>query len=582
MLVLLIITQFLAYQKFLFHQSIEQKRLEITAFTTKNHIKEYLYQSLTVTQALKFILENNGEPKDFEPIGKLLLNINKNLQAVQIVKDSIITHVYPLQGNENVLGYNILKDEKTKLEAFKAIERGMYFAGPFELKQGGKGIVGRVPIMLDGKFDGFAAVVIKLDDLLKVAGIYPSLDPDFVFQLSKINPVSGQKEFFIKQDSKIDFSQGKQTQILIEEGDWTLHVKVKDPISILMVVPFICLGLLFSFTGGYLAWYISRQPYKLNKLVNEKTAMLQAKDKLLEDTQRTAMVGSWEADLKNDQFRWTEVIAEILEVDPTFEPKIDTIIDFFKKGKSRDKLVLVINETIKSGKPFDLELLLITAKKSERWVRITGSAELDGHNCLRIFGTMQDIHTRKYAEEERKDILQSITDGFIAIDGHWNVTYWNYAATEIFDLNSDKAIGRNFRNIVIEKMNDEILEECLLAMENHEVRSCEKYIENLGIWAEISVYPKRHGLSFVLKDVSEHHYQVRAIEDQNMRLKEIAWTQSHVVRAPLAKLMGLVELLKSAPDSERNLIINFILKTADELDQIVRDISSKTDQIKLN
>jgi hypothetical protein len=32
---------------------------------------------------------------------------------------------------------------------------------------------------------------------------------------------------------------------------------------------------------------------------------------------------------------------------------------------------------------------------------------------------------------------------------------------------------------------------------------------------------------------------VRAIEEQNLKLREITWIQSHVVRAPLSRILGL-------------------------------------------
>jgi hypothetical protein len=35
-----------------------------------------------------------------------------------------------------------------------------------------------------------------------------------------------------------------------------------------------------------------------------------------------------------------------------------------------------------------------------------------------------------------------------------------------------------------------------------------------------------------------------AIEKQNKKLKEIAWAQSHIVRAPLARMLGIVNLIK--------------------------------------
>lgn len=64
----------------------------------------------------------------------------------------------------------------------------------------------------------------------------------------------------------------------------------------------------------------------------------------------------------------------------------------------------------------------------------------------------------------------------------------------------------------------------------------------------------------------------------NEALRKIAWTQSHIVRAPLARLMGLVALLDPSDDSiefDRNEILQHIQNSADELDGIIRDITNK-------
>ncbi|MCG9881093.1 MAG: response regulator [Bacteroidia bacterium] len=74
------------------------------------------------------------------------------------------------------------------------------------------------------------------------------------------------------------------------------------------------------------------------------------------------------------------------------------------------------------------------------------------------------------------------------------------------------------------------------------------------------------------------------IKKQNEQLKEIAWIQSHVVRAPLARLMGLVELLQLNETSDelgKDEIVDFISKSAEELDGIIRDITLKAHHSKI-
>jgi len=79
-------------------------------------------------------------------------------------------------------------------------------------------------------------------------------------------------------------------------------------------------------------------------------------------------------------------------------------------------------------------------------------------------------------------------------------------------------------------------------------------------------------------DITERLHYVSAIEDQNKRFKAIAWMQSHVMRAPVARIMSLIDLISNHQntETEREELLNYILQSAHELDKIVKDISEQT------
>lgn len=85
-------------------------------------------------------------------------------------------------------------------------------------------------------------------------------------------------------------------------------------------------------------------------------------------------------------------------------------------------------------------------------------------------------------------------------------------------------------------------------------------------------------------DVTLKKAYIETIEEQNKRLKEIAWIQSHVVRAPLARLMGLVSLLEIeliGLSNDKKELLDHVLVSASELDEVIKDINSKTRKIDL-
>lgn len=86
-----------------------------------------------------------------------------------------------------------------------------------------------------------------------------------------------------------------------------------------------------------------------------------------------------------------------------------------------------------------------------------------------------------------------------------------------------------------------------------------------------------------MQDISEIQNYIQTIEDHNSRLKDIAWTQSHVVRAPLARIMGLIDLLQNYPEiEEQSQLLEHIIHSAKEMDEIIRSITNKTENVTIS
>jgi PAS domain S-box-containing protein len=78
----------------------------------------------------------------------------------------------------------------------------------------------------------------------------------------------------------------------------------------------------------------------------------------------------------------------------------------------------------------------------------------------------------------------------------------------------------------------------------------------------------------VVKDISQITNTIRELQQQNKQLKEIAWSQSHLVRAPLSRLLGLTQVFKKGilKKEEEKEFLNHIHQTAMELDKVITNI----------
>jgi len=94
-------------------------------------------------------------------------------------------------------------------------------------------------------------------------------------------------------------------------------------------------------------------------------------------------------------------------------------------------------------------------------------------------------------------------------------------------------------------------------------------------------YKDRDARIVLANDITDRLKHTHTIERQNSKLKEISWIQSHVVRAPIARLMSLVQLIELEKDNNETSkeLLGYVLESAYELDNIVRDISDRAEQI---
>lgn len=97
----------------------------------------------------------------------------ETIQSVQVAPDAVLEYVYPLEGNEEAVGLDLLDDPDRRAILVPAIETGRTVVqGPVELVQGGLGLLVRKPIYNDdGTFYGFAAILLNWDRVVETSGI---------------------------------------------------------------------------------------------------------------------------------------------------------------------------------------------------------------------------------------------------------------------------------------------------------------------------------------------------------------------------------------------------------------------------
>jgi PAS domain S-box-containing protein len=121
---------------------------------------------------------------------------------------------------------------------------------------------------------------------------------------------------------------------------------------------------------------------------------------LFESMSQQAVIGAWELDLLAQKVYWSPMTKIIHEVPTDFEPDLATSIEFYKEGLSRDTISRLVADATQNGTSWTEELQLITAKGNEIWVNATGQGEFEKGQCVRLYGSFQDIQERKRGQQE--------------------------------------------------------------------------------------------------------------------------------------------------------------------------------------
>ena len=169
---------------------------------------------------------------------------------------------------------------------------------------------------------------------------------------------------------------------------------------------------------------------------------------LLQKAETVAKIGGWEVDLQKNSLYWTKTTKDIHEVPEDFVPDLAQGINFYKEGFHRDKITELVSAAIEKGKPWDTELIIITQKGNEVWVRAIGEPEMLDNKVIRIIGTFQDIDERKKIELAHKEIserlklaTQTSQIGIWEYDLIENELIWDNAMYNIFGVDENQFAG---------------------------------------------------------------------------------------------------------------------------------------------
>jgi diguanylate cyclase (GGDEF)-like protein len=239
--------------------NVVKLRIEQQIFEKTHRISEVISKLLYKTQALSaMIVQGNGGMDSFDIIAPTLVD-DPAIQNVILAPDGIVAKVFPLAGNERIIGWNYFSDGAGNLEAIAARDLGeLVLGGPIEIVQGGIAIFGRLPVFIDTpdedhKFWGLVSVTLKLQQVLDYAELEIFSSYGYSYELWRISPDTNERQVI---QSSYGYTRPNfnflEKPVQIFNAEWYLRVSpilmwYSYPENIALVIAGFCISLIVLF-----------------------------------------------------------------------------------------------------------------------------------------------------------------------------------------------------------------------------------------------------------------------------------------------------------------------------------------------
>lgn len=254
-------------------------------------------------------------------------------------------------------------------------------------------------------------------------------------------------------------------------------------------------------------------------------------------------------------------------------------------------------EQLQYGRRVELEPFRIVDHQREvRWVETILTDLRDDEAVRGIIANARDVTHRISSEFENREMLERYNVVAKATsDAIWDCNLqteqinWNHGIKNVFGYDHHSSTTYTWWRDHVHPDDLQRINDILVAnMKSGEARWKSKY----RFRCEDGTYKFVFDRGFLLfdddgnavrmigamQDITEQMNYIQKIEEHNSRLKDIAWTQTHLVRGPLARIMGISSLLKlqqDDPDS-RDQLLDYLEISASELDQVIKTIIEKS------
>ncbi len=366
------------------------------------HLSDLIARESASVDALVAFVENHAEEGDhlveeFPGFAGALMELGETIRSVQLAPGGILEYVYPIEGNEEAVGLDLMADESRRILLEAAIESGStVIQGPVELVQGGTGLIVRRPIYIDEAYWGLSAVVLDWPAVSELTGLVSK----GLFDLAGIKVADSGEIIAGSADAFEDDPVLRELNVGGTDTSWVLAQRPVDgwP-SHSSETPIIwAAGVLVALLAGIFSFSLIRRPDMLRRERQKALDELRALEARYQATFENAGVGIVLADSRgvpisaNPKFR---EIAGIGSDDPVEDVDVLAMLG----EPDRQAYLEGMKRLFGGAQVFEVEVRLMTAEV-DRWCRVRTSL-VSGSSPAGslVIAVVEDSTERRHAEE---------------------------------------------------------------------------------------------------------------------------------------------------------------------------------------
>ncbi|MCC5452958.1 EAL domain-containing protein [Rheinheimera sp. UJ51] len=510
LLITIIITALSGFFSFNLVEELKTQRLQQQQLILKEQAQVYagkiereLLQASSLSYAISaWVKQQQGAIDGFEHFAKLISSYYPYITLVSLAPEGIIKAIYPEDTGINLLDYNILTNPEQGADARKAINSTkVQLTGPYELIQGGTGLVGRLPIyLMDGsqsRFWGFVNITLhieKLPSLLNLQAL-PEQGIDYIIFFESDIPQDKPILFGSITTPRNDFVA---SDIFPANTDWSLQLYPKTDWRQPQLYYYqLFLATLFTIMLGLLSFLLLntlRSKSQLAQLVAAKTKDLETQLQRNQSFIAASNAASWEYDHHTGLMTYSaEHFAMLGYRNSIASAQEGTIDDLWVKALHPHDMASVtayfddyINKT--DDKLYENQFRMRHKDGHWVWILSRGRTIVSSEHKLTV-GIHLDITQRKENELKLQllaRLYQQSSEGLIVTNAEQKIVQINQAFSQISGFDEQDVLGKK-PNILASGRHDKKF-----------YRAMWQEIDNTGSWkGEIwnrrkdgSIYPQ--------------------------------------------------------------------------------------------